>query len=309
MIELGTLPESHFLLKKTELPPESILGPPRVRATAINDLGQVAGDVIGYDTSMLRETRSFLTGPNEPINAVTVDLEPYDGSREYGNLGYDQRFRLVFHTPFWQSLADPSVNNRGQVTGQYFDLLREKPTDVHRIRAFRTAPGRPINPETDDLGFIPRAYNGLPFTIPRDINIHGQVVGISGENAFRTAPNRPINPATDDLGSGEAWGINDRGWAVLTSYGGDGQSHGFLYDGLRKYDLNDLIPPGSGWTISMARDINNHGQIIAWAAKSDRKERGVLLDPAPDYSPLYWLLAGTVLTGLGQAARRRREGD
>src|SRR5262249_16395146 len=154
----------------------------------------------------------FLTPPNQPISATTIDLEPYDGSRDFGDLNYDQRWRIVFHTPFHLYRADPSVNNLGQVTGQYFDLRPDKLDGRYHLRAFRPAPGRPIHPETDDLGFLPRDRNGTPFTIPRDINIHGQVVGVSGEHAFRTAPNRPIDPATDNLGPGGAWGINDWGW-------------------------------------------------------------------------------------------------
>jgi probable HAF family extracellular repeat protein len=312
VLDIGTLPESHFLVGRHDHElPANVGGPIQVWATAINDRGQVAGDAFG---PLDHEKRSFLTGPNQPIDAECLVLEPYDGTRDFGLLDYRRRATILGLTPFWHYPIGnlvPSVNNRGQVAGSYFDLAVDgNPLRRGSIgpRGFRTAPGRPIDRETDDLGLLRPERPESAWTWARDINIRGQVVGVSSTHAFRTAPNRPINRATDDLGPGEARAINDWGWAVGRWQVGNRPTGATLSDGARSYDLNGLIEPGMGWTLSDARDINNRGQIIAEAEHPDRGRRGVLLDPVPDYSPLSWLIAGTVLMGLAQAARRSKSG-
>src|SRR5690242_20059080 len=75
------------------------------------------------------------------------------------------------------------INNSGQVAGSS--------SGIGGTHAFRTAPNKPINPTTDDLGI----------GVAHDINVSGQVVGSNGNNfyhAFRTAPNTAINPITHD---------------------------------------------------------------------------------------------------------------
>jgi hypothetical protein len=53
-------------------------------------------------------------------------------------------------------------------------------------------------------------------------------------------------------------------------------------------DLNDVIPPGSGITLTKAHGINNHGQIVAeaWDSRQVWKARSYLLTPIPDAAPL-----------------------
>ncbi|MCH8912583.1 MAG: immunoglobulin domain-containing protein [Planctomycetes bacterium] len=48
-------------------------------------------------------------------------------------------------------------------------------------------------------------------------------------------------------------------------------------------DLNDLIPPDSGWTLHEAKDINESGQIVGWGLNPDGLGRGFLLTPC-DFS-------------------------
>jgi probable HAF family extracellular repeat protein len=59
--------------------------------------------------------------------------------------------------------------------------------------------------------------------------------------------------------------INDSGAVVGTcwspqSYNGD--QHAFIYDKGVSTDLNDLLPPNSGWMLEFAYGINNQGQIV-----------------------------------------------
>jgi probable HAF family extracellular repeat protein len=56
-------------------------------------------------------------------------------------------------------------------------------------------------------------------------------------------------------------GINNQGQIVGSSHDGTKWS-AFLYDGGTMLNLNDLIDPDSGWTLSMAHGINERGEII-----------------------------------------------
>ena len=76
-----------------------------------------------------------------------------------------------------------------------------------------------------------------------------------------------------------------------------------LHDGKTTYLLPDLIPPDSGWLIVWPTDINDRGQIVGDGINPQKEASGFLLEPVPDPSPLYWLMAGTLLTSLGWSIR------
>jgi probable HAF family extracellular repeat protein len=214
------------------------------------------------------------------------------------------------------------MNALGQVVG-------EAVTKSGMAHAFRTAPGRPIDPTTDDLGTLAGPGGdaaGRGMSRARAVNDLGQVAGVASlragsyQHAFRTAPNRPIDAATDDLGTlgglnSEAYGINNRGEVV-------GQSdippdprrtptHAFIYTETRMIDLNSLVELEPGWVLVRAFDINDRGQIAA-AARIDSADSGpaaqraYLLTPAPAIAPLAMLVLGSAVTASGMAVSRRR---
>ena len=40
--------------------------------------------------------------------------------------------------------------------------------------------------------------------------------------------------------------------------------HAFVYRNGRMLDLNNLIPPGSGWALTQANGINDAGEIVGY---------------------------------------------
>jgi probable HAF family extracellular repeat protein len=178
-----------------------------------------------------------------------------------------------------------AINDSGEVVG--WSDIGDKAPEPGTRHAFRTAPNSRINPLTDDLGTL----GGSPSSATH-INAFGQVVGwsyIAGDaaiHAFRTAPNSPIDPTTDDLGTlggsySSAKGIDSYGHVVGSSTTGDTAQHAFLYSSGVMYDLNKLIPAGSGCELVESVDINDAGQI---AANGDCGH-AFLLTPALTVSP------------------------
>jgi probable HAF family extracellular repeat protein len=106
------------------------------------------------------------------------------------------------------------------------------------------------------------------------INAGGQVVG-DAQNAGSAVYHAFLYDGVMmlDLGtlggdSSHAYGINDVGLLVGSADTAGGRQHAFLYDGTLN-DLNDLIPPDSGWTLVGARGINDAGQIVADGVSPD----------------------------------------
>src|SRR5579863_2104476 len=136
------------------------------------------------------------------------------------------RFEVVDLGPFDNNRNDVlALNDRGQCAGVSLNA------ETGRIEAFREERNtrRP-------LGTL-----GGSFSIARDLNNHGEVVGGS-----------------------------------LTE--GDESFHGFLYRDNKLHDLNEFLDKEAGWEILQALGINNHGEIIAVGCYTGQ-DRIVLLRP------------------------------
>ncbi len=73
-------------------------------------------------------------------------------------------------------------------------------------------------------------------------------------------------------------------------------------------DLNNLIPTGSGWVLSVANDINNLGKIVGTGIFGGQ-QRAFLLTPfqqQPVPEPTTLLLLGTGLAAVAARVRKRR---
>ncbi len=83
-------------------------------------------------------------------------------------------------------------------------------------------------------------------------------------------------------GGTESWafGINSSQVVVGTSDVTGGAYHAFVWDGQNGMrDLNNLIPGGSGWTLTRATDINDDGTITGWGTNGSGNVRAFLLTP------------------------------
>ncbi|MGA7401079.1 MAG: hypothetical protein WCC99_18905 [Candidatus Sulfotelmatobacter sp.] len=137
-----------------------------------------------------------------------------------------ERFDVIDLGPFDNNRNDVlALNDVAQCAGVSLN------PETGRIEAFRQADGA-----RSMLGTL-----GGSFSIARDLNNHGEVVGGS-----------------------------------LTE--GDENFHGFLYRDNRLHDLNEFLDPGTGWELLQALGINNHGEIIAIGSNTGQ-DRIVLLRP------------------------------
>jgi uncharacterized membrane protein len=130
-----------------------------------------------------------------------------------------------------------------------------------------------------------------------DINNLGQVVGragapSAGSEGYVWSLNGPdfnigLLPDIDPgLGGTSAIGINDNS-QVVGSFGSsslDDYFRAILYEEGTLYDLNNLIPANSGWTLESALDINNQGQIVGTGVFNGQ-EQDFLLTPTNGTDP------------------------
>ena len=112
-----------------------------------------------------------------------------------------------------------------------------------------------------------------------------------------------------------SWAINSSGQVVGASTVSPGTVHAFLWEkGTGIVDLNDLIPPGSGFFLEDAFYLNDRGQIAGHAILDNGEDRAYLLTPCEDGDHPGDCRSDTVSAeasaGLGSRARvRAASGD
>ena len=95
-------------------------------------------------------------------------------------------------------------------------------------------------------------------------------------------------PLTIGTSEGSARAVNSAGWVV----GDDSSAFSipFLYDGRNTYRLADLIPPNSGWDLSMntsssADGISEDGVIVAMGVHNGETHAYAMVPAAPSPTP------------------------
>jgi probable HAF family extracellular repeat protein len=268
------------------------LGGPSSEALGINTAGQVAGDSLLKDGSTLH---AFLwTGAAlQDLGTLGGRASIATGINDSGQVcGAADRAAGAYHAFLWTNgvmkdlgiLGDAAnssfangLNAAGQVTGTGGDIYGGP------IHAFLWTNGA-----MKDLGTL-----GGDFSNGNAVNGAGQVVGAADlannqqRHAFLWA-----NGTMTDLGTlggtySHAYGINAAGQVVGASTtradplvsGDDLIQYAFLWSGGAMKDLNQLLPPGSGWFLANAQSINDAGQIVG-IGTFNGQERAFLLSPA-----------------------------
>jgi probable HAF family extracellular repeat protein len=190
-----------------------------------------------------------------------------------------------------------AINNAGQVVGES--------TIIAQIQAHAFLHD---GSTMSDLGTLGGRYSSA-----HAINASGQVAGVAENSSLRNRAFLYTVPGgMQDLGTPtgfnltEAWGINDAGDVVGTGQPPNANSRALLYRDGTWLDLNDaMIPiPGHTWTLSIAYDINNVGQIVG-GGLIDGKSHGFLLTPTEIPEPGCAVLGGWIALAVLRRTRRR----
>ena len=138
-----------------------------------------------------------------------------------------------------------------------------------------------------DLGLLPGSTGSE--SDAQDVNETGTVVGTSETapgvtRAFMWTPGAGMQPiASPNTLGGYSGGnaIGPDGTIVGSSYNGS-ETHAIIREpGKPIVDLNTLIPAGSGWTLTSARDINSEGQIVGNGVLNGEARAFLLTPTAP----------------------------
>jgi probable HAF family extracellular repeat protein len=240
-----------------------------VSGQGINDSGQVAGHAYPPADSSID---AFLWTPTTP-NGTSGALH------DLGTIGGQYSYSY-------------GINAGGQVVGQ-------SGTSDGLLRGFLWTPitANGASGSMIDL----QTLGGMNYSAAWDVNDAGLVVGEANTTADVATHAFLYDGTLHDLGtlggnSSGAFGINAS--SQVTGYSettGNAADHAFLYtSGSGMVDLNSLIDPSLGWQLTIARSINDAGQITG-SGRIGGQEHAFLLTPIPEPSFLALLLLGLPL--------------
>lgn len=276
------------------------------QATAISDTGFVTGFVEEF------WNRGFVWNASSGLRVLPALGDNHCNARHINNagrvvgecvLGLDT-YALIWtaaggvefvpHPPSYYSHAT-AINNRGQVVG-YHDV-GGAPSHIFLTDL--------VSAVTTDLGGFGTSQPGPGFgrPFPADINDQGDIVVAATVTVDRAVSYLWHNGTSSDLGSlggtrVAVEALNNLGQAVGFSTllpEQSGMYHAFIYEDGQMHDLNDRIPPDSGWVLEVAAGINDRGFIVG-EGKYLGQSRSYLLTPVPE--PATWVLSVVALLSL-----------
>ncbi|MCC5621530.1 DUF3466 family protein [Nostoc sp. CHAB 5715] len=180
------------------------------------------------------------------------------------------------------------INNFGLIVGYSEVALRQKCdfypeynntticSDITARRAHLWKNGNLIN-----LGTIGDATDESNWSQAVAINNLGEIVGEANRKCVFWDKDGNIVELGASSSDCVATGINNKGWVVGTveTNTPNPEARAFLWcKNKRGKDLNNLIRPNSGWTLTSAIDINDAGQITGYG-KINGKDHAFLLIP------------------------------
>jgi probable HAF family extracellular repeat protein len=255
-------------------------------AYAVNDAGQVAG----YSQTAAGDTHAFLYS-----DGVMTDLGTLGGRTSLA-LGINQSGQVTGVADLASSgvahafIYTPGVGMQdlGTLGGSYSE--GRAINDSGQV-AGTSATGQGLSPAflySDGMMSSLGVIEGGTHSIAYGLNNLGQAVGTAYNAAtVQRAFLYTADSGMQDIGtlggaSGQAFAINDFGQVVgVATLQGDRVAHAFIYQDGTMADLNDLIPPGSGWGLSQAFSINNAGAIVGDGTNPNGDGHAFLLTPVP----------------------------
>jgi probable HAF family extracellular repeat protein len=229
-------------------------------AEGINDAGEIVGSVSSFGCLPIL----WLPEPRYGLPAGINDLP-------------------TVHPFNWPEGGARDINDHGQVVG-YAIRSCDAPNSYHPYLWLpKPAFGLPAGPH--DL--LPLAPSEGFWSEAEAINDLGEVVGHRSDDfevfeplIWREGVAEPL-PLPPGVESGFATNLNDLGQVVgySGSYDPGSSPRALLWDQGQVFDLNDLIPRGSGWELNIASAINLEGQIVGRGVHNG-ETRAFLLTPA-----------------------------
>ncbi len=283
-------------------------------ATAINNSGQIVGDVVNAGNP--NPHPYFYSGGVMQTLPVAGTAMAINNNGQV--VGYYSPDSTDLHPFLWQSgkaLQDlgtfggriseaTGINDSGQIAG--WSQTESYSNQV--CRAFLHSGGGSINLATDSLGTF-----GGNASVANAINNSGTIVGWSSDgwnamHGFVHSGGGTLNAASDDLGTSAVFvnGINNLGQVVGSMTVLSGGDDAFIdYGNGSAIDLNDLLEPDSGWLLESAHGINDSGQIVGTGVIGGQTEAFLLNPIVPEPSTLALIAAGAAgLLGCGWRRRR-----
>ena len=225
-------------------------------------------------------------GDANSVNASSVAVGSVDG----GSLQRGAIYSGGSGTIITQTTANGSffvtafgINDSGRVVGQGIDPMNAARNvgivyDIGQNMAF-------------EVGALPGLNGALAFGVSNT----GYVVGSSMLNQGSGLPfiwsdqgGMVAIPLASGTSQGSARAVNSAGWVV----GNDSSAFSipFLYDGTNTYRLADLIPPNSGWDLSMntsssALGISEDGIIVGTGVHNGETHAYAMVPVAPSPTP------------------------
>jgi probable HAF family extracellular repeat protein len=234
-----------------------------LRPTAINDNGDIVGQASNhaalYASGQVTDLGTLPGGAVSSAYAIN-NVGQVTGSSLRSGLGSGHDHAFLWTAGAMQDLGvlapdyslGQGINNQGDVVG---GTTNPASASLH---AFLFSGG-----VMRDLGTLGgRASQAL------GINDAGVIVGTASASNDAAHPFVYRNGVMTDLGftggfsQGTAWAINSHGDIVGDENHGTLPGDAFINTGGVSYDLNGLIPAGTGWVLHDAVDINESGQIV-----------------------------------------------
>jgi len=240
-------PPNATALQSLAVPPANSLAPPDSFLYAINSSGAMVGcrnrddDVFPdpHEAMLVTAAGSPITDLSLPVIAAVRPNFPFQSGFDF--------------------TCARDINDEGVVVGEA--QLQNQPSVAFRY-------------ENGNVTLLASGTGQLVGA--RAINEHGLIVGegrpspwSGGYHAFAydssTGTISSLGLEATGAVSSVAVAVNDHGDAVGymtfgTSY--PQQQRAFIATRGQVFDLNDLLPPGSGWVLEVAHSINNSGQIV-----------------------------------------------